>query len=352
MFITAGNILTESVQTVSDLKEHSRKLLNAHIHEKRLVFLTEQKQIDRVDMYNRCREWMEREAEIEPDLVKEGKARRMQERERRKRMPLDPVYHRLEIRPQKVPSSEVFHQLGFEDLDAYLGDEEATEEWLFEVPAFPEFFPAPEDEILRRLEVHPMFYKPFSSLDELVSAYNITYAHHYEILDDWESLRTDPELDRFDAMSHSILHYKRVPMDIETFELLIVCLANDDYWLSWKEPPIGGFIRTWIIEWRMRLGKYNPAIDGRWRASVWKENWRDVRERLTDINRENAALPPAEGLKALALQLISDRKLTARSGELEADLVSRVERDLKRLAQGPWKEHITQVSGRPFVLHL
>jgi len=48
VFITAGKILTESVQKDSDLKEQARKILNAHFNDKRLVYTNVAVKIARV----------------------------------------------------------------------------------------------------------------------------------------------------------------------------------------------------------------------------------------------------------------------------------------------------------------
>ncbi len=122
-----------------------------------------------------------------------------------------------------------------------------------------------------------------------------------------------------------------------------------------------------IIEWRVRLGTYDPGVDGPWRVAVWRYNWREVRDAVIDINVKEypvhnyyeelkerkedytADEVPEAGVLALARGLVEARELRPLEGETAAHRVDRAASEIYRLSATSWRQHIVDRSDREII---
>lgn len=247
----------------------------------------------------------------------------------------------------------------------------------FSFKAFPEFPPRPWEQINRSRERQG---STFDNLRTYIAAYEATYRHHYEMQDDWLAIAKDPDLVEFAGVSSADrerFHSFGAPLPFELFERAMLSVADDDCLkstLEWSGITWDVLYLHWIIEWRVRLGRFQPDIDGEWRAAVWRDTWRDVREEVAAINAKDYPDPrsvrernvpagddytadeaPSGGMLALARRIIEARELRPHPNKYADDRREKakaVARELLGLAKGPWRDYIVQRSGRPLQLEL
>nr|MDO8085010.1 hypothetical protein [Candidatus Sigynarchaeum springense] len=299
-------------------------------------------------------------------------------------------------RPAKKSSDEICREMGYVDCQDFLakyfeqnirlafgdGDTPADtfqtqlfkpgeiidpEEFL--VHAFPEFPPdAPKRASLNGARGAEL---GGHTIEWYIKIYERTYRHHYEMQDDWLAIITDPEFEQFTGITAASRHenspWLEHPIDFETFERVMLCVADDDYWAGNVREPWasldGSVVSTWICRWRRRLGC--PVVkgvdDNPWfHKVVWRDNWRDVREAVVGIAKRD--FPPIEetgesfdadasvegALLGLAERLAGRFGLTEEHGSTKCMFgwtftTWLVARDI---ADMPWHEYIEARSGR------
>jgi hypothetical protein len=295
-------------------------------------------------------------------------------------------------RPPKRSSEEICIGLGFAGIDAFLAlmrtlpypyhiheNDSTVKPDDFAVQAFPEF-PANAPSTANRKGARDGLNG--RDMPRYVAAYDLTCRHHYEMQDDWFAMVTNP-----DAPNYFGFRYPPEPLPFTIFERAMLCVAEDEYWQNYEQHGVGtegdgGVFRHWIVEWRIKLGRYLADVDGPLRAAVWRDNWRDVREALVATNAKEyperlRGLPPGErhspqlsveeGVLVLAERLMVERRITPwehmrkEAARLDAEggynpgaalvMAYQVGNELYRLAQGPWRGYIVERSGKAFQLH-
>ncbi len=149
---------------------------------------------------------------------------------------------------------------------------------------------------------------------EYISAYELTYLHHYEMEEDWLALIHDSDIDQYSDISRGEKDTFK-PLNFEIFELVMLCIVDKGDWTKrlsyYGSPDWQEVLKQWIIDWRIKLGRYESSTDGAWRSGVWRDNWRDVRDKMIDINQSGDSVL---GILKLAEELIKERGLTYRPG--------------------------------------
>ncbi|NMC06567.1 MAG: hypothetical protein GYA24_15225 [Candidatus Lokiarchaeota archaeon] len=114
----------------------------------------------------------------------------------------------------------------------------------------------------------------------------------------------------------------------------------------------------------MQFGTFSPEVDGRVRAAVWRDNWRDVRDAIPEINRKDYHImgddlpftivrDPSVEWDALTRRIITDRNLRPRGQhESEAARIYSVACQISRVANSVWRSYIEKESGKPLKLVL
>jgi hypothetical protein len=245
-----------------------------------------------------------------------------------------------------------------------------AEDFTFE--AFPEFPPQTVERINNSRDRQG---STFDDLRGYIAAYELTYRHHYEMQDDWFAIHTDGVYENITGISPEHMRAKfgdgwsQTPMGFGLFEYAMLCIADDDYWLAkWRDVSGAGHDDVffhWIIEWRIKLGKHTADIDGPWRAAIWRDNWRDVRDAVAAINGKDYTFPTRPRLPrgdrlepfiVLAERLMAERGITQPDDVLRScddpafETAVRIAQDILRLAKGPWRAYIEARSGEPFHL--
>ena len=147
------------------------------------------------------------------------------------------------------------------------------------------------------------------------------------------------------------------PLQFETFELVMIAVAGNGDWIHNWPRHIGlsddaGKRSNFIVDWRVKVGRLDPEIDGRARSPVWRANWRDVREALVAINTEGDT--PALGrpwpTEALCKRLVAERGIKPFKTESVAMMEPRVAGQVAWLAKGVWHQYIIDRSGKHYRL--
>jgi len=269
-------------------------------------------------------------------------------------------------RPEKMSLSEILSELGYKEIKEYLEDP-SPEPYGFNIRAFPEFYSNGTRPM--SIQSHGEHYRV--AFTRYLAAYEFTYKYHYEMQDDWLAIITDPEFEQFTGITAASRHenspWLEHPIDFETFERVMLCVADDDYWAGNVREPWasldGSVVSTWICRWRRRLGC--PVVkgvdDNPWfHKVVWRDNWRDVREVVVEIAKRD--FPPIEetgesfdadasvegALLGLAERLAGRFGLTEEHGSTKCMFgwtftTWLVARDI---ADMPWHEYIEARSGR------
>lgn len=195
-----------------------------------------------------------------------------------------------------------------------------------------------------------------------LAAYDLTYRYHYEMQDDWLAFVNGPDFEQITGFSRADVEKYVQPMSFEFMESVMLCIADDEYWRKRAgDVADQSFVEHWIVEWRARLGRYIPEIDGMRRPVVWRDNWRDVRDVVVAINRKVYSIvshgPPYtadetahEGLLALARRLIVERGLRPYDYSESRHFDYFIADQISRIARKTWKEYIVEHSGQPFQL--